>query len=473
MSGSTKQHAPSRGGSINEQRNSHVRLARAACERAWHACRRALSRDETSGVGRVLARLERIPVGRKVNPAAAHLGLMQRWYVAQPTQRIVASVLELATPVDDEALAQALRQLCARHPSALGVCEQRTPTRLRLRPLTAAEPLPRSSASNEDVWSLTAAMLHRPFAVGAPLFRVAVGHDRRCLVSVFDHAIADGASAVLFARELACLLAGQTLPPWIDDALSLDARLDLRPSIGALLRSLRSGGDVLLAPQLSNVATPRRTGLMPRLLEHASVDALLARAREHGVTLHAVLASAALLAAAEVLDADGRTLRLSTPISLRERCSPRPMGMGVFIAGIDTDLGLSMLDEAWSIAQRCMQDLASKAPNAHRAVGLLAFAGDLTALARRHEAHAHGRTATVEVSNVGVVREVPSGAGIWMTQGAHYHAAVFVLSVATSDSDGALRCCLSFPEPLIDRACAARFMDAFERRLRDMRDTAN
>jgi hypothetical protein len=433
----------------------------------------SLLRDETSAIGRVLARLERVPLGRKYSPSAQCLGLLQRWYVVQPTQRIVASVLELATPVDDQPLEQALRQLCARHPSALGVCEQRTATRLRLRPLTAADPLPWSDASNEAVWPLTATLLHRQFKVGAPLFRIAVTHDRRCVVSVFDHAIADGVSAVLFARELACLLAGQTLSPAIDDALPLDARLDLRPSIGALLRSLRSGRDIVRAPETSNIATPLCTRLMPLLVERASVDALLAQAREHGVTLHAVLASAALLAAFEVLNADGKMLRLHTPISLRARCSPRPVGMGVFIAGIDTDLALSVRDEAWSIAQRCMQDLTRKTPDAHRAVGLLAFAGELTALARSYEAQAHGRTATVEVSNLGVVRGVPSGASIWMTQGAHYHAALFVLSVTTNDNDGALRCCLSFPDPLIDQACAVRFIDAFERRLRDMRATTH
>jgi hypothetical protein len=137
----------------------------------------------------------------------------------------------------------------------------------------------------------------------------------------------------------------------------------------------------------------------------------------------------------------------------------------VFIAGIETDTRLAPDDDVWSVASRCMRDLARKKPLAHQAVGLLAFAGDLEALAKKYEAEAHGRTATVEVSNVGRVRGLPQGSALWLTQGAHYHAALFVLTVATSDSDGVLRCCLSYPEPLIDQARAALFMRAFERRL--------
>jgi hypothetical protein len=60
-----------------------------------------------------------------------------------------------------------------------------------------------------------------------------------------------------------------------------------------------------------------------------------------------------------------------------------------------------------------------------------------------------------------------------LTQGAHYHSTLFVLTVATSDSDGSLRCCLSYPDPLIDREHARRFMHVLERRLFEMRDSSH
>ena len=63
-------------------------------------------------------------------------------------------------------------------------------------------------------------------------------------------------------------------------------------------------------------------------------------------------------------------------------------------------------------------------------------------------------------SNVGRVSGLPPGARVWLTQGAHYHGPLFMLTVATSDSDGALRCCLSVPHPLVDAQLDARFMRA-------------
>jgi hypothetical protein len=407
------------------------------------------------------------PIGRRFDPSERQLGLMQRWYAAQPTQRVVVAVLELAAPIANDELERALRVLCARQPDALGVCVARSPARVRLRPLMAADVLP-WQASDEELWPLSASLLHRPFAPGAPLFRVALAAQRRALVCAFDHLVADGVSAALFACELARLLAGETLEALPEHtALPLDARLDLRPSLPGLLRALRKDrvGDLWLVPTRANTTKPFRTRVIAQPCAADHVGALLVQARRHGVTLHAVLSAAALLAAAEALDASQGNLRLATPISLRERCEPVPSGMGVFIAGIETDIRLAPDDDVWSVASRCMRDLVRKRPAAHREVGLLAFAGDLEALAKKYEAEAHGRTATVEVSNVGRVRGMPHGSALWLTQGAHYHAPLFVLTIATSDSDGALRCCLSCPEPLIDQPRAASFMRAFERRL--------
>jgi hypothetical protein len=78
----------------------------------------------------------------------------------------------------------------------------------------------------------------------------------------------------------------------------------------------------------------------------------------------------------------------------------------------------------------------------------------------------------VEVSNIGRVIGVPHGAAVWLTQGAHYHAALFVLTVVTSDSDGALRCCLSYAEPLVGRGVGEGFLRAFEVGLEGMRARA-
>jgi hypothetical protein len=417
------------------------------------------------------AHLESQPIGRRFQQRQG-LGWMQRWYAAQPTQRVVISVLELSAPVTRDMVEIAVRGLCARHPSALGICEVRARTRLEIRRLTAADRVPWFESKPRDVWPLAAALVHSTFATGAPLFRIALDADRRHIVAAFDHLIADGVSAGIFAAELGAFLAGDALMPAPDDALlPLDARIDLRPSLPVLARSFHGHAltQMLLAPEVSNGADPAphplRTGLSAQKFPRDLTDALVARARQQSLSLHAVLSAAAMLAALEALDGNRAWLRLTTPISLRDRCRPVPSGIGVFIASVDTDLELSMTDDLWLIAARCRDDLSRQRPDAQRSVGLLAFAGDLEALALKQERTANGRTATVEVSNVGRVIGVPMGAAIWLTQGAHYHAALFVLTVATSDSDGALRCCLSYPKPLLDDLRAHRFMRALEQNL--------
>lgn len=430
-------------------------------------------------------RLREMPLGFRVD-TARELGLMQRWYASQPTQRVVTAVLELGAAVTREAIETALRELCVRHPYALGVCEERSPKHVSLRPLVAADVLPieqsprpggEATSPEAEVWELAAAMVHRPFAPGIPLFRVALTSDRRYVVAAFDHLIADGVSVGIFAAELAALLAGRALAPLVaaSEALPLDARLDLRPTLRSLSRAVVPGArGVVLTPRASQASIVRlqafRTRILPLRVARADVDALLANARRRGVSLHAVLSSAALLSTLESLDTGRARLRLNTPISLRDRCQPAPRGLGVYIAGIDTDLEVMAEDDPWAVAQRCMHDIAKKRANSHRSVGLLAFAGDLHARAARYERTASGRTASVEVSNVGRVADVPGGTAIWLTQGAHYHAALFVLTIATSQSDGDLRCCMSYPEPLVEPAHAKRFMRAFERRLRQMLD---
>jgi hypothetical protein len=83
-----------------------------------------------------------------------------------------------------------------------------------------------------------------------------------------------------------------------------------------------------------------------------------------------------------------------------------------------------------------------------------ARAGELRDRARRLDAHASGRTASVEVSNVG---RIEGASRLWLTQGAHYHGAPFVLTIVETD---AVRVCLSFPEPLVSTARADAFVAA-------------
>jgi len=83
--------------------------------------------------------------------------------------------------------------------------------------------------------------------------------------------------------------------------------------------------------------------------------------------------------------------------------------------------------------------------------------------ARELEKQQHGRTAALEVSNVGRILDVPHGTAIWLSQGAHYHAPLLVLTVL--ESAGVVRACLSTPYPLVEAEQASRFIQALTERL--------
>jgi|GEM_PF-6460921 len=414
---------------------------------------------------RGLGVLDRFPVGRRFDAAREPIGLLQRWYAAQPTQRIIVAIIELAQAVDDPTLESALRALCINHPHALGVCLARSTSKLSMRPLTPldAAPLYVPPEPLSDAWQLAEHIVHVPFEPGGPLFRVARAGQGRRLVCAFDHIMFDGISAAQLASALARSLAGtQPTAAEPDAYLPLDARLDLRPSAAQVVKALRPRPTPVL-PLLPRKPAALRTQISRCEIDSTDIDRLRARAHRGGVTLHAALSAFALLAAAEALGIQHGSLRLHTPVSLRSRCRPEPRGFGVYIAGVDSDLEVSPLTDPWQLARQYADELARDKPNAPGQLGLLALAGDLRERARELEKQQHGRTAALEVSNVGRILDVPHGTAIWLSQGAHYHAPLLVLTVL--ESAGVVRACLSTPYPLVEAEQASRFIQALTERL--------
>jgi hypothetical protein len=414
---------------------------------------------------RGLGVLDRFPVGRRFDPERAPIGLLQRWYAAQPTQRIIVAIIELAQAVEEPALESAVRALCASHPHALGICLVRSMGELSLRPLTPRDALPLYTQPEpvSDAWALAEQLVHMQFQPGSPLFRVARAAHGKQLVCAFDHIMFDGISAAQLACALARSLAGtQPTAAEADADLPLDARLDLRPSAAQLVRALRPRPAPVL-PLFQRESAALQTRIARCEIDSTDIERLRARAHRAGVTLHAALSAFALLAAAEALGIQQGSLRLHTPVSLRSRCRPEPRGFGVYIAGVDSDLEVSPLTDPWILARQYADDLAREKPNAPGQLGLLALAGDLRERARELEAKEHGRTAALELSNVGRILDVPHGTAIWLSQGAHYHAPLLVLTVL--ESAGVVRACLSTPHPLVDSEQAASFIRSFSERL--------
>ena len=67
----------------------------------------------------------------------------------------------------------------------------------------------RRTEPESDVWQLTAAMLHQPLVEVPRSFGIALAANDRDVVAAFDHLIADGVSAGIFAAELGACLAGR------------------------------------------------------------------------------------------------------------------------------------------------------------------------------------------------------------------------------------------------------------------------
>ncbi|HET8935345.1 MAG TPA: hypothetical protein VFN67_17975, partial [Polyangiales bacterium] len=174
--------------------------------------------------------LDRVPLGSRYRPGQQSIGLLQRWYAAQPKQRIIVAIVELNRVVEAPALESAVRALCVYHPYALGVCLARDLEQLSTRPLTPADPVPLMAAADREAWSLAEELVHVPFQPGAPLFRIARADNGKRLVCAFDHIMFDGISASSFACALARSIAGTPPSAARDDQPPSAARDHQPPS---------------------------------------------------------------------------------------------------------------------------------------------------------------------------------------------------------------------------------------------------
>jgi hypothetical protein len=408
----------------------------------------------------IVTRLLRLRIGRRpASWSSARLDVLERWYAAQPVARVAGAVLELDAPLDHAALRGALTRLRERHAHALNVTLSVRAKEYGFVPCER-EPLPLETEAS-DPWTVAEQELGAAFPAGAPLWRVRVTGEGKTLVAVFHHVVADGVSTSVFARELLASLRGEALPGLPAPRLPLEACLDVRPSVGVLAREaardFRGASPSYFRGPRAELG-PRRTRLYPFELPEALVQTLAVRARAEGTTVHAALCGAGLVAAAAASDGFPLNARVTSPISLRARMSPAPAGMGVFICAHDSDQRADVDTPFWRQAEVYGRELARALPEAYERVGLLRFAGDLSAYATRLSTdNPNARTGTLEVSNLGRVNGL-NGARVWFIQGNHYHGPLFNLTVGTSAETGVLRATLAVAEPVVAERAARAFV---------------
>jgi hypothetical protein len=401
-------------------------------------------------------RLIEARLGRRAHASDASLGLLERWYAAQTHPRTVVGVLELDRSRTDVEIRDAIQVLHVHHGASIArsVLDTRT--------WTGPHSAPRLECfedhERDHLIELAIAEPPGERRSGA-LYRVLVNPTRKLIVVAFDHTIADGIAARTYLEQLAWTLAGR--PPSLEPSgtAPLEARLDVRPSLRELASELlrKDKADFPLGPAHARAHASLRTQVLPFAWAPELVRRVRQRAHAEGVSVHAALVACASRAARDVLRADShRPIRVETPVSLRELCEPRPHGMGVFVSSVVSDLEREA--DFWRLARGYARDSASKRGRAHRKVGLLAWVSDLDAMIRSRDARALNlRTATLEVSNVGLMPELPAGTSAWLTQGNHYAGPVFCVTVVRS-AEGHLLGCVSVPAPLVDEALTARFV---------------
>lgn len=207
-----------------------------------------------------------------------------------------------------------------------------------------------------------------------PLIRVAVlpepGGFR--LLAAFHHVIGDATSGTFFVRDLlrAYAHAHEGRPgPALEPLPPLPPQDDLVPGLGSLglipralgfaARSLWAKARGTTRPAMDNPAWPITTEVIPRLLNEATMAALLERARTEGTTVHGAICAAMLLATARDVGGSGpHRMGCISPINIRRQLAP-PVGddIGFFISGVVTRHRVAPGTPLWRLAREVKEAL--------------------------------------------------------------------------------------------------------------------
>ncbi|MGW2834359.1 phthiocerol/phthiodiolone dimycocerosyl transferase family protein [Streptomyces sp. NPDC001286] len=282
-------------------------------------------------------------------------------YVGQRSRAVLSCTLR--GRVDLEALAAAFHTVTEAHPTLRSrIVADGTGHALALLDETER---PRLETRTGDLEEAYATELNRPLAVGGPLSRVvlvsAPGGEEHLLVLVVDHTVTDGHSSITLHNTLwdtyrsfvtderpqpgpAAADAADTpewpepvsalLPPAdeADTAAYLDARAaQAKENPVELVRYdvARTGGE---ADDEGHIEVCRLT------LDSDRTARLRERARQAGVSVHALVAAALLVTARRRLVGDGpRILGCLSPVDLRSRLTPQ-LPASVMVPAVTTHL---------------------------------------------------------------------------------------------------------------------------------------
>ena len=256
------------------------------------------------------------------------------WLINHNSPSHFVCAAEIAGPTTHRGWAAAADAVQARHPLLSACIEAAADGAVRFRRVADARlPLRVVPLETSSDWMAEVAReMATPFdARTAPLARLTVMHgaDRSVLVFASHHSIGDGIAVAYAVRDLLRALSGETLEPlpWPASAEELLAQC-------APASPPDAGAPAAAAPVVPGVY--RNGGSTTPVVDsrRLSVDLttkLRERARHEGTTVHGALCASAVVAARTMAgDWSARTVRILSPVDIRE------------LVGVTDDYGLRL-----------------------------------------------------------------------------------------------------------------------------------
>jgi hypothetical protein len=450
----------------------------------------AFTRDRFQG-----ARGDGMDVGtlRPLSGAERQLWLLSR---VRPFQVVFALTLPPSHPVPaPDAVGAALRVAGARHPL---LC-----VRVALRggiPVFEGSdrPIPvRTVPRCTDIDAVISDELnHRIPSDTGPLLRATVIAPEAgppVLLLTFDHVAADGLSMAAVLRDVVAALAHpgapgapRAAPPAIEDILpSIETipRAVRRPGFWVRFLARRLGelwwrlryGPIRALPHPAAPAGEQRTHSIRRVLEPDRVAPLRDRAAAEGVSLHAALCAAQILALRTRFSGGDRLpLAVYSPTDLRPRLRwgaglgvPRDH-LGQFVGYARSLHRVGPGADLWAVAREVRDQIRRRVSTSddlgyhvlnHALMRLLSrwFRPDAQGARRLSRAAARSLSHTTILTNLGELDEALPDGSILHVVASTLPGEVFVSGVARSR--GHLGWNFSWTEPCLDRATAAAIAD--------------
>lgn len=292
------------------------------------------------------------------------------WRISEAGANNGLMMLELKGHTDVDRLRQSLEKLSMVHPllRARGVRDgQGARFEVMNHPVAALRVVERR---DDKHWiEVLEQETNEPVSADAlPLWRfvAVVGPDRAEWIANFNHAIADGVSAIMFLDQLLRIYAGEppmparSLAPAFDGITKHGGAMALLKYTWRYLSGMVGRPPVAMLPLAKGVEpySPGRTRIAEFTLDEATTAALSKHCKAHRVSLNALISAALLTASSEHIEgAAPHRIGMSFAMNLRPLLDVNVNDdFGYYVTGSEADHVVSPGGDLWELARQTMKD---------------------------------------------------------------------------------------------------------------------